>query len=342
VGDAEVFMAVGQGLGLVLLAGVTMGCNMVPMKWMKAYKWENFWLIYSIAGLVVMPSALAFILLPGIGGVYAALPLKFMVLPFLYGLTWGVAQLGAGICIHRIGLGLTGSILNGICSASGAFIPLYVKHRELLLQRSGLLIMAGTAVMAVGLGLCGWAGREREKQTGQLQSAGSGYVGIVVLAVISGFMASLLNFALAFGSEIVNRAQQAGAAPAWAPFAVWPIALAGGFLTNLAYCIYKLARNHTWGNFGGGAREALNPILGGILWMGAIAIYSSGATFLGVLGYSVGWALFQIALIMTGNVAGLLTGEWRAMPARISRVNMQGVAVLFLAVILIAAANYSG
>ena len=333
----------GQGLALVLLAGITMGCNMVPMKWMKAWKWENFWLVYSIMALVVVPFALAFVLLPGIGGVYASLSPRVMLLPFLYGLTWGIAQLGAGICVHRIGLGLTGSILNGICAASGAFIPLFVQHRELLFQRSGLMIMAGTAVMAVGLALCGWAGHQREKATGHLKTSGSGYVGILVLAIVSGFMASLLNFALAFGGDIVEKAQHAGAAPAWAPFAVWPIALAGGFLTNLAYCAYLLSRNHTSGAFaGGGPREALNPILGGALWMGAIAIYSSGATIMGVFGFSVGWALFQISMILTGNVAGLLTGEWRQMPARISRANIVGVAVLFLAVILIGAANYSG
>lgn len=331
-----------HGLALVLLAGVTMGGNLVPIKWIRVWKWENFWLIYSIVGLVVAPFALAFFLLPGIGGVYASLPLRAMLLPFLYGLTWGIAQLGAGICVHRIGLGLTGSILNGICAASGAFIPLCIQHRELLLRRSGLMIMGGTAVMAVGLALCGWAGRERERETGHLQAAGSGYVGILVLAVVSGFMASLLNIALAFGGDIVGRAQQAGAAPAWAPFAVWPIALAGGFLTNLAYCLYKLARNHTWGNFASGPREVVNPVLGGALWMGAIAIYSSGATFLGVLGFSVGWALFQIAMILTGNVAGVLAGEWRQTPAQVSRANVGGVAVLFLAVILIGAANYLG
>lgn len=331
----------GQGLALVLLAGITMGGNMVPMKWMKVWKWENFWLVYSIVALVVVPLALAFILLPGIGGVYESLSPHVMVLPFLYGLTWGIAQLGAGICVHRIGLGLTGSVLNGICAATGAFIPLCVQHRELLLQKSGLMIIGGTLVMAVGLGFCGWAGREREKATGQLKSAGSGYVGILILAVVSGVMASLLNIALAFGGDIVSKAEAAGAARAWAPFAVWPIALAGGFITNLAYCSFLLSRNHTWGNFGGGPREAFNAILGGALWMGAIAIYSSGATFLGVFGFSVGWALFQIALILTGNLAGLLTGEWRQMPARISRANIMGVAVLFVAVIIIGAANYS-
>ena len=334
-------MGMTQGFGLTLVAGVMAGGNLVPMKWMKSWKWENFWLIYSLMALVVAPIALAVILLPDLGGVYASVPLSSLAKPFTYGAVWGIAQLGAGICVHRIGLGLTGSILNGICAASGTFIPLSIQHPEMLLQRTGMVIIVGTVVMAAGLALCGWAGHAREKATGQIKSAGSGYRVILLLAVVSGFMASLLNIALAFGGDIVEKARLAGAAPAWAPFAVWPVALAGGFLVNAAYCFYKMSHNQTWGNFGGGPREVLNPLLAGLLWMGSIAVYSSATTFLGILGVSIGWALFQIVMILTGNVAGLLTGEWRQMEPSISRANLMGVAVLFLAVILIGAANYS-
>jgi L-rhamnose-H+ transport protein len=77
------------------------------------------------------------------------------------------------------------------------------------------------------------------------------------------------------------------------------------------------------------------------MWMGGIAIYSSGTTLLGILGVSVGWALFQISLILCGNAAGLLTGEWRQMEARIQRVHIGGIVFLFLAIGMIAAANYS-
>jgi L-rhamnose-H+ transport protein len=195
--------------------------------------------------------------------------------------------------------------------------------------------------MAAGLGLCGWAGHAREKATGQIKSAGSGYRAILALAVVSGFMASLLNIALAFGGDIVEKARLAGAAPTWAPFAVWPVALAGGFLTNAAYCLYLMSRNQSWKNFSGGPRELMNSVLAGSLWMGSIAIYSSGTTFLGILGVSIGWALYQIVTILTLNVAGLLTGEWRQLELRISRVNLMGVAGLSLAVILIGAANCS-
>ena len=103
---------------------------------------------------------------------------------------------------------------------------------------------------------------------------------------------------------------------------------------------YLMSRNRTWTNFGGGVREVFNPVLGGAMWMGAIAIYGSATTYLGVLGVSIGWALFQILIVLTGNLAGVLTGEWRQVEARIFRANAVGVGVLFVAIMVIGAANY--
>ena len=39
-----------------------------------------------------------------------------------------------------------------------------------------------------------------------------------------------------------------------------------------------------------------------VFWMGAVAIYGVASVYLGTLGTSVGWALFQIFMIMTANL----------------------------------------
>ena len=62
----------------------------------------------------------------------------------------------------------------------------------------------------------------------------------MLIAVVSGLLAALLNIALAFGGDIVQLARLQGAPAAWAVFAVWPLALMGGLLINLAYSIYLL------------------------------------------------------------------------------------------------------
>ena len=100
----------------------------------------------------------------------------------------------------------------------------------------------------------------------------------------------------------------------------------------------SLSAAHVWVDV---ASEMGPAILGGSIWMIAIAIYSSGTVYLGILGVSVGWALFNITLILSGNLAGLLTGEWKAIARRIFNVNVAGVAVLLVATVIMAAANYS-
>ena len=333
---------IATGFAITFFGGAIMGANLVPLKWIRVWKWENFWFVYSIASLLIVPSCLAFLLVPHLGRVYASVPLSTMVKPFTYGALWGIAQLGAGICVSKIGLALTGSILNGLCAAFGTLTPLIVQHSNEVFKPSGLLLLAGIAVMLIGVTLCGWSGYQRER----MQSAAVGkkpnlaYFAVMLLAVISGLLAALLNIALAFGDEIVGLARAEGAPAHWAVFSVWPLALLGGMIVNLAYSSYLLSRNHTWRNFFDRPLEVGGPIAGGSVWMIAIAIYSSGTVFLGLLGVSVGWALFQITMILSGNLAGIWTGEWRATGSTIFGVNLTGVVTLLVATIVIASANY--
>jgi len=332
-----------EGIALTVLAGCLAGGNLVPLKWIRVWKWENFWFVYSIVSLLIVPTCLAFLLLPNLTTVYTSVPLSTLARPFLYGALWGIAQLGAGICVDKIGLALTTSILNGLCAAFGAIAPLMVQHSDLLSQRSGMLLLAGIVVMLVGVTLCGWAGFHREKtQTGAKVAGrvGGAYILVMVLAVVSGLFAALLNMALAFGGDIVQKARMEGAPAAWAVFSVWPIALLGGLIVNLGYSSYLMSRNRTWGNFAARPGEIGRPALSGCMWMSAIAVYSTATVLLGILGVSVGWALFQIATILVGNLAGIWTGEWRSISPRIFNVNLVGVAVLLLATVMISAANY--
>src|SRR5580658_1768833 len=256
-------MGIVQGFALTFLAGSMMGANLVPLKWTKVWKWENFWFVYSIVSLLIVPSCLAFIFVPHLATVYASVPFSTLARPFLYGTLWGVAQLGAGICVDKIGLALTGSILNGLCAAFGALTPLIVQHSDLVSKTGGKLLLAAILVMLLGVALCGWAGLQREKAQSRAAvsvRSGAAYLAVMVLVVVSGVLAALLNFALAFGGDIVEVARANGAPASWAVFAVWPIALLGGLVVNLTYSSYLLTSRKTWGNFAANPSEARNPI----------------------------------------------------------------------------------
>lgn len=344
------------GFFLTLIAGTSVGVSMWPLKWARLWKWENFWLVYSITSLIVVPFGLAYAVLPHLNSVYASLDSRELLRPFLLGVLWGFAQLGAGICVHRLGLAVAGAVLNGVGAGFGTMIPLITLHRQALFQTSGLLILLGVLMMLVGAGYCGWSGYHREIEA-RMRGAGAGfdhkeaamrqssysssaYLITIGIAVVSGVLAALLNVALAYGSNIMKVAEHFGGQASWAPFAVWPLALLGGSLANIGYAIYLISKNKSWGNFGAGAREFFNSVVAACLWMAGIALYSSGTTFLGSLGVSIGFAVFMITMIVSGQGAGLLTGEWRLMTPKTYRPFAAGVGLLVLAIVVIGFSNY--
>jgi L-rhamnose-H+ transport protein len=313
---------------------------MLPMKFVKRWQWENTWLVFSVVSLVILPWALALTLVRDVGAVYAALPAKSFLAPLVFGAGWGIAQVLFGLSVTRLGLALGYAIIVGLGAILGTLTPLLVKHSEVIGTGRGALILAGLVIMVLGIAVSAAAGKARE---GRVQNAaGSGYAVALVIAVVCGVMAPMLNFAFAFGQSIAEEAARQGASPQAAGYAVWPIALLGGLIPNLAYSCWLLTRNHTWGHFTGPwLPDVWFGCLMGILWMGAFAIYGVSSVYLGVLGTSVGWALFQIFMIMTANLSGVLTGEWREAPAGARRGLWAGLALLAIATALIAEGNRS-
>ena len=328
------------GLLLALVAGVLSGNCMLPIKFDKQSAWENIWCVFSIVSLLVLPWALALMLVPNLRSVYAALPGSAYVTPVLFGTGWGVAQVLFGLSIARLGLALGYAVIIGLGTLLGALVPLLASHREIIPSARGALILSGMAVMVVGVAVSAKAGLIREG--GFPKDAATANYGLAIaLAVLCGLMAPMVNYAFAFGQPIAEQAVGFGASPEAAGYAVWPIALLGGFVPNLLYCCTVLTRNGTWIRFcHGWHRDVWIGCLMGVLWMGAVAVYGVSTALLGALGTSVGWALFQIFMIMTANVSGVLTGEWKDAPDRARRALWVGLALLAAATGIIASGNW--
>jgi hypothetical protein len=61
----------------------------------------------------------------------------------------------------------------------------------------------------------------------------------------------------------------------------------------------------------------------------------AGAAALGGLGPIIGCPLFMSMVIITGNVWGFATGEWKQAPLAALRMNLVGVALLIAAIAVI-------
>lgn len=328
------------GLGLILIAGVAVGNCMLPMKYTRYWKWENTWLVFSLVSLLVIPWLLAAAAIPGLGAIYSGATAGELAVPFLYGAGWGIAQVLFGISVVRLGLALGYAIIIGLGAMGGTLVPLIAQHPEVLSSARGVLVLLGIAVMIAGVVMCSWAGRQRERTAGQnSRPAGGSYAAGVAIAILCGIMAPMINYALAFGQSLANAAIRDGVAVTNSNYAVWPVALAGGLVPNLVYSIYLLNRNKSWGNFRRLRPDMFLGVLMGVLWMGSVAIYGMAAGYIGALGTSIGWGIYQIIMILAANLSGVLTGEWRGAGGKPAAALGAGLAFLAGAVVLMALVN---
>jgi L-rhamnose-H+ transport protein len=333
-------MAVNLWLGVLLtmVAGLLSGNCMLPMKFAKRWPWENTWLVFSVMSLAILPWALAFALVNHLGAVYAALPVSVFIVPFAFGAGWGIAQVLFGLSIVRLGMALGYAIIVGLGALLGTLVPLLVKHREVFGTGRGALIVCGVVIMVLGIAVSARAGKAREGA--REHAAGGSYVVALALAVLCGVMAPMLNYAFAFGQGIAEEAVRQGSSLQSAGYAVWPIALLGGLIPNVCCSFWLLSRNRTWKRFLGTWRpDVWFGCLMGIFWMGAFAIYGVSAVYLGTLGTSVGWALFQVFMIITANLSGVMTGEWKSAPQAAKRGLWGGLGLLAAATAVIAYGN---
>jgi L-rhamnose-H+ transport protein len=336
----------GLGLGLVLLGGFLQGSFALPMKRMPRWRWENTWLVYSVAGMILLPWAVALATVPHFGEVIHQAHGTTIAEVALFGFGWGVGSTLFGLGISRVGMALSFAIVLGITASLGSLLPLLVLEPGQLFTHQGYSLLAGLVIVMLGIVLCSVAGhrRERELSTRDVQLGGGGFWLGLVICILSGIFSAMLNFSFVFGSELRQMTLAQGAKPAMASNLIWALALSAGFLANAGYCTYLLQKNRTWGLLtqeGIPVRYWLGAVLMGIVWFFGIAAYGMGAADLGALGAVLGWPLFMAMNIIAANAWGAATGEWRGASRRTYGYSWAGIAVLLVAIYVISRASTS-
>jgi len=257
------------------------------------------------------------------------------ILPcFLLGIGWGIAQVLFGIAVVRLGMALGFTLIVGLGTVFGTLIPFFARQEAGLMSRNSMMLLSGCLLIVIGVGLSGWAGKMREIP--MVGSAGRDYRWGLVIAIVSGVLSSMLNLSFSFGRPLSEAAVRHGAAPSVAVLAVWPVALAGGFLPNVGYSGYLLVRNRTWDKMRIVYPDLFLSLLMGLLWIGAVLIYGLATNQLGRLGDSAGWAIYQITMVLTASVAGVLAGEWKGATQKSIGVFTLGIVTLVAAITIVA------
>lgn len=335
-------------IGLIIIAIGSMGqsSSYVPIKKIKHWSWESFWLVQGIFAWLVFPYLGALLAVPegytlgeiiasGDGAAWKAL---------FYGVLWGVGGLTFGLSMRYLGVALGQSIALGTCSAFGTLIPAMLVGTDLF-QGKGLVLLISVSIAIAGIAVIGFAGSLRSKNMTDEQkkaavkdfALGKG----LLVALLAGVMSACFSLGIEAAAPIKEAAVAMGTEALYAGLPAILIITVGGFITNAIYCLFQNVKNKTLSDyFSVSSKVFTNNILlctlAGFLWYSQFFGLELGKSFLtpGSVMMLFSWSILMSLNITLSNVWGILLKEWKgAKPATIG-VLVLGMAILIFSLVI--------
>ena len=339
-------------LGVLLhsLGGFAAGSFYIPFKKVRSWAWESYWLVGGFFSWIIAPWVIASLTVPGLISILRSAPASGVFWTYFFGLLWGIGGLTFGLTMRYLGMSLGYAIVLGCCAAFGTIIPpiYFGTFGVLLTSVSGLTILAGVLVCLAGIAVCGWAGVCKEKELSNEQKKATiaefNFTKGVLVALLAGVTSACMAFAIAAGKPIAAIAVEQGTASLWQNSPVFIYILAGGFTTNLIWCVFLNIKNRTAKDYLNSAKAPLRnnyffSALAGTTWYFQFMFYGMGTTKMGTYDFS-SWTIHMAFIIVFSNVWGLILNEWKGSSRRTLKIIISGIFIVFLSTVIIGAGNY--
>ncbi len=334
----------GLGIGFHA-AGAFLSANCYsPQKYIRQWSWEIFWMTQAAWCWFLWPIIGAAITIPELAQVLAESPKDVMLYSFLMGIAYGVGGTAFNVSIRYIGFSLTYAIAVGLSSILGTLVPPLVRGNfgKILSSTGSEWVLTGVAAGAVGIAICGLAGRSKEKDLDREGARGEFNLKKgLLLSILAGLLSAVYGFALEVAAPVAEIAEKHGAG-IWKGNVLYLFANTGAFVTAFGYSFWLARRNGTLGELRVLPRNYLLAMLCGTLWYGQFFFYNLGHVRLsGSYAFS-SWAIHMILLVLFSNLVAMVFREWRGCRPRTLGVIVAGLVVLCASVMLLTYGNYLG
>lgn len=309
-------------LGLLIIAIGSFGqsSSYVPIKKIKSWEWENFWLVQGIFAWLVFPLLGALLAVPEGGSLFSLLSSGGALMSIIYGVLWGVGGLTFGLSMRYLGVALGQSISLGTCSAFGTLFPALMSGTDLF-HGEGLVLLLGVCITLAGIAVIGYSGslRSRSMSEEEKKAAVKDFAltkGLLV-ALLAGVMSACFALGLDAGSSIKEAALSANVNPLYAGLPVILLVTFGGFLTNAAYCFWQNIKNGTTKDYFKVSpslfiNNVLFCMLAGVLWYSQFFGLEMGKSFFtdNAVLMAFAWSILMSLNVVFSNLWGIILREW--------------------------------
>ena len=334
-------------LGLIIIAIGSIGQSSfyVPIKKVKNWSWESFWLMQGIFAWLVFPFIGSLMAIPAghsLGEIWSAGG-SDMWKSVGYGILWGIGGLTFGLSMRFLGIALGQSLALGTCSAFGTLIPALLKGDNLL-KGDGLILLIGVCLAIAGIAVIGYAGslkaknltEEERKKAVKDFALKKG----ILIALLAGIMSACFNLGLESGSSIKTALLNIGGNSLMVLNPVIFLVTIGGFLTNAVYCFYQNYKNQTFSDYTRSSgkiwmNNLLFCALAGVLWYSQFFGLGAGQSFFapGSVMMAFSWSILMSLNVLFSNIWGIILKEWNGVGKKTIFVLIIGLAILIFSII---------
>ncbi len=320
-----------------------------PQKKVTGWAWQTYWLAQAFICWLVLPIAVAFLTIPQLSHVLAEAPSSAMQKSFFLGMAYGIGGTAFGIAIRYVGFSLTYAIAVGISCVLGTLLPPLVNGTlgDVLKSNGAGYLFGGVFMGAVGIALCGIAGRNKEKDLEKAQNGKNEFslAKGLPLCFLAGVLSALYGFSIDQGQPIAEIAAQYGAGQ-FQGNVVYIFSNSGAFISTLVYCLYLHNKEKTFKQYASGESRSLGinylmALLTGFLWYSQFFFYGLGHVRMGNYKFS-SWAIHMILLVLLSSLTGLIMKEWKNCSSKTRRLLASALIVLVIAVLMLTYGNYLG
>jgi L-rhamnose-H+ transport protein len=328
-------------IGLVIIAIGSFGqsSSYVPIKKVKDWSWESFWLTQGLFAWLVFPLLGALLAIPAGGSLWQALSVdpSAALKAIGYGVLWGIGGLTFGLSMRYLGVALGQSIALGTCSAFGTIIPAIMKGTDLF-HGTGLALLIGVCITLGGISVIGYAGGLRSRNMTEEEKKAAVKDFALTKGLLVALLAGVMSACFALGLEAGEPLVISGANELFKTLPATLMVTCGGFITNAVYCLYQNGKNRTFVDYGKTSLLVNNILfcaLAGLLWYSQFFGLGMGKSFLepDSVVMALSWCILMALNVTFSNVWGILLKEWKGVSKATIAVLVAGLAILIFSLI---------
>ena len=314
------------GITLIALGAFSSGSFAMPFDKVKSWKWETYWMIFSVAAYVLFPLISCFVFAPEYIEVFKGIPGKTILWVFFLGAVYGIGNLSFGLSLRYLGISLGYALSLGLMLAIGTLIPPMFDGRltEMFTTTGGSKLIIGIVVAIVGISLVGYTGFLKDKQIGKGSDTTSefNFTKGVFAAILVGITGSAMSLGIEQGIPISDMAVKMGTNPFFAVNPVLLIMLSGTLVTTIFWCGYQGWKNKSLKDYIKAEKPTtlisnyLLCTLAGGLWFVQFFLYGMGKSQMGKLSF-IAWGILMALTIVFASVWGLIRKEWKGVTRKI-------------------------